>query len=143
MKVCEWECFEYFYKTIFVSLYICIIYDLMRCIFIKHKTIRDILFSVVTAIIFIYFVIYTITGYMRWYVVCTMFLCEIIYFFGLSREVCKVLSYFTKKIKKILHLIFKFLLTVVRFFGKILSYIDKCNFMKLYRRGMFNEKDKI
>ena len=143
MKVCELACFEYFYKALFAGFYICIMYDLIRCILEKNKILRDTIFTIVSFLYFIYFLLFTINGHIRWYVVVTMVLGIILYFLVLSREVCKVLLFFTKKIKKFLHFIFKILLTVTGFFGKILSYIDKCKFLRFYRRGIINEKDKI
>ena len=107
------------------------------------KRISDVIFVVLTAILTAYFMINVVGGSLRWYVVITAFFGLILYFFTISRFLYILLSFFTKKMRNFLHFIFKFLLTVMQFLGKISLYIKNLIFIGIYRRGNRNDKDKI
>ena len=143
MRVCDFECFEYFYKTLIFAFVVGFCYDLLKCTFCRSKMFRDIIFTIFSALMTLFFMINIVGGCIRWYVIVTALSGLILYFFAVSKIVCIFLLFFTKKLTKFLQFIFKILLTVTHFFGKIIPYISKWNFVRNYRRGIDNEKDKI
>ena len=139
MKVYELECLSHFYKSLVFSLMIGSCYDFLRCLFGKNKKISDCIFVISATILTVLFMVNIVGGSLRWYIILTAFLGIILYFFTVSKFVCFVLLFFTKKICIFLHLIFNFLLTVMQFLSKILVCVKKLFYVQNYRRGNKND----
>ena len=143
MKVCDFSCFVDFSNSLIVSLLIGILYDFIKCLGIRNRRISDFIFTLLAFVLVVFSWVFCLGGILRWYVILTLFLGFTIYFLTISRFVCLFLSFLTKKIAKIFNFIFKFLLTAMRFSGKIFVCIGRCRLFKMINRGNDYEKDKI
>ena len=143
MRVYELECFSDFYVSLFMSFMIGVLFDLVRSFKIKNRKLSDFIFSTSAFILICYVWVFRLGGNVRWYVVLTIFLGIVLYFFCISKLVFITLTFFTKKIVQIYYFIFKILLTVLRFLGKIVLCIGRAFLKRKNKEDNHYDKSKI
>lgn len=106
-----------------------VLYDFLRCIKSKKisKTaaeIFDLLTSFVILTVFCALWCEWLSGKLRWHTVSGLVLTLILYFLTIHKPIFTAYCIIWKKISSFFGIIFKFLLTVWAFFGKIKMYIS-------------------
>jgi len=145
MKVSlEYELFSFFVSVI-LALLIGLVYDFFRAL--RRNTKKDTLWDIVMWILVLMIVAYTwfvfFEGKLRWYTILGAFLSGFIYFLTLSKYVCFLLFFLVDKICSFFCIIFKILLTPLRFLCKIICVYTKVAKSKFSKKveGKYDEKN--
>lgn len=111
-----------------ISLIICLLCDLLRGMIpekLPHR-VRDLAYAAVCSVIFGIFLLLwqrELDGNFRWYTLLSFFLTAFLYYSTIHKPIFSAYCIIVKKILKIFHTIFKILLTVRDFLGKITIYV--------------------